>query len=373
MKKAIAIVLILMLAMSSLLLAGRTIQAPPPLEVELEEAVVEEGSSLEIRVTLDQAILESQDGVTLNLTIYNDTAVLYSMFTTLSETENLIRIPVGFDWNPDNYTILIEILNYTFSFEFKIISPEPMEEVDRRAVEVMLERARTLMNLYGDLGLEENLTRAVELYSDGNYAEAFRILLSLMHQLRPQLRERAAINESRDLQIAIQRHLEFIERMNEILNRLESKGFDVSEAREVLLNASMILMNASILNASTSKVARMMAFAVGHIGKAMRALKHYGTEVVREKLNETLEKLLESVDLPEEVRGKLKELRERLEEGNYTNIGELMREVNKLKKETRGSPKNIPKEKERGKPPKSSKIEPPKGPPRASPKENKKP
>ncbi|RLE79113.1 MAG: hypothetical protein DRJ52_09075 [Thermoprotei archaeon] len=172
--------------------------------------------------------------------------------------------------------------------------------------------ATILSQVNESLTLGDSLLQAAkDLYSAGNYTKAANLALSAMKLYKeaicllcdylenasPKIEKPQKENATKcpGLLVAIERHLAVIQHLRSVLNSLSSKGFNTTEAYNVLGQAESLLLQAKELAASTkncSEVALLDAKAVSLIGKAMKSVKKDIAEEAREK---RMEKVLEKI------------------------------------------------------------------------------
>lgn len=324
---------------------------------------------------------------TVTVEVYkpNGTLVYTSTgLTDLTGTYSIVIPAQGFG----NVTVVARVTwgNETVEVS-KVVTPaapvsKPMVKlmVSPQAVAVLLSRVKLLLQVYGNDTLWALYNESLALYESGNYSAAFELLKEIFGALKEPVRIRARIRErlgnvtalnytpgAIGLETAIERHLEHIERMEQLLEKLAEKGFNVTEALAVLEEAKAELEKAASMigEYNTSEIARMIANATRKIGLAMRSVKKCGRWLVRERALRAVDKLLEVVDkLPEDVRKRLLErlnsIKKVLESGNFTSLKYVMWELAKVRKEIREqAPHLVPKPPK--KPPLPPRPKPPHG------------
>ena len=210
----------------------------------------------------------------------------------------------------------------------------------------------------GDLLLEQ----AKSAYSAGNYTEAAKLALEAMKTYRQaicllcdyienaslKIRERIQQQNATKcpgLLVAIERHLAVIEHLRDVLAHLATKGFNVTEAYQVLSQAENLLLQAKELALSggnCSEVAKLDAQAMSLIGKAMSCVKKDVAEQAREKrvekVLEALSRKLQAMKKKQFNSTEVKKLRKVLEQiSNMTKkhkekAKQMLKEVNKMAK-----------------------------------------
>ena len=179
--------------------------------------------------------------------------------------------------------------------------------VSPQAVAVLLSRVKLLLQVYGNDTLWALYNESLALYESGNYSAAFELLKEIFGALKEPVRMRARIRErlgnvtalnytpgAIGLKTAIERHLEHIDRLEAILERLAEKGFNVTKALAILEAAKAELEEAADMIGAynTSVIARKVADAVRKIGLAMSSVKRCGKELARARALKALDRLL---------------------------------------------------------------------------------
>jgi len=193
------------------------------------------------------------------------------------------------------------------SFTVTISSLETIAEKLIRIANMSRMKVETLMERLNDSGVEipeeavesyengvETLSKAVEALKGDDpsgaieYAlkslEGFRAAMGILFEEAPRTTAEDLAEKMRILKTAIERAYSFLERVEELADRLEGEGYDVSEARSLLEEARTHLEEAERLlsDGEVDDAARELASARGLMGRAWGYL-HKLMADVREK------------------------------------------------------------------------------------------
>ncbi|MCD6509372.1 MAG: hypothetical protein J7L11_03155 [Thermoprotei archaeon] len=312
--------------------------------VHLVKDVVEQGGLIEIIVEVLN-LTSSERQVNITISLYDEQGSNVCSYNLTASGNIKVEIPVGLNWDVGNYTLEARIGGqYSIKRNVMVRPTRALAEVERSAVEVLLSKVKRLMMALGADVIDEELMRdynlTLDLYDRGNYSGAFSLFIKLMGKIRERAETlggmkwlvkgawRKGMVETRT-HVDIERHLEFLKQLNMTLARLEDAGFNVTEVKSVLLNASKELMKTA--SSSNNKTDKAMAGIACSINKVIQALKRYGNEIAKEKIKREIQDMLNSEGISEELRAKLEELQDELSSGDYKSLKEVVKKLNKLK------------------------------------------
>jgi len=343
-KKSIAIILASIFLLS-LFVPQLVLRAQPSIKITVTPREVFAGDQVDVVVIL----LNSNTGNPLpetkvNVMIRNPEGLVVVKLQSLTDEQGIVSLNVKTeeDWPPGVYVIIVTVADVVQLKTFKIKVPETREQyvnTTRRAIEMMIKKVSIIVNQTGNEALREKLNQAIQLYKEGNYSVAFKMLLQATHQVRNRFKaiHRGRENVTRGLSTAIQRHKEVIEKLKAIIAKLEEKGFNATIAKALLEKAEAQLHNASVMlhGGKANLTARIMAQIMKNIGDAFSNLKRHGEKVSIQKMKEHIDRLLSSKNIPEPVKEKLQKLKALLETGNFTKMREFAKRYHIVLKEAK--------------------------------------
>ena len=297
--------------------------------------------------------------VILNTTVKADEDGSYTLQLTLEEnaTPGVYRVSAISDGESaeGSFTVTISALETIAERLIQIANRS------RLRVEALMERLNSSGVEIPEEALEhyqhgvDALNKAVEALRDGRAEDSIRYAMEALREFREALRillsempttaAEDVAEEMRCLKMAIERAYSFLERMEEMADRLEDEGYNVSEVREMLDEARMHLEEAErlISDGEVEEAARELAAARGLLGRAwaylhklmmgvrerriVRFLNHTERRIEALKMRiETLrgrvpeEKLDRCLRRLERVEEKLERMRTRVEEREMRGI-----------------------------------------------------